>query len=562
VLGLVALLVLGLGAFGVATYSLYAPSQYQRLDEQLRASVPFASTQLYAKAGMHVEPGGTGPAGSGTGPAGSGTGPTGSGTGPAGSGTSPAGSGTSPAGSGTGPTGSGTGPAGTGPSDPTVGVSTGTGSTSGGTGTARTTGGTGSTSADSTSGGQPGPGGQPLTTPLPPGTFAELLTSTGKVRSSLQYLAASNVRPRLPHPLGNVGTAGRILTTGSTSGIASWQVLVQQAPGVPGDVVVIAIPRGGVNGALHKLLLIDAGVAAGLLALLSAGSWLVLRRGLRPLEEMATTARSIAAGDLSQRVGHEHGPTEITQLGQAIDTMLSDIETAFDERAATEQRLRRFLADASHELRTPLTSIQGFAELFRLGVDHEHIDDATIVRRIEDEALRMGALVEDLLLLARLDLAPEAQRETVDLAVLAADACSDAVAMAADRPVTLDAPEPVQVTGDVNHLRQAIANLVTNAIRHTGAASPIEVAAKRENGTAIISVRDHGVGLDAEALEHVFDRFWQADAARAGTGAGLGLAIVEAIATEHGGTVGAANAEGGGAVFLIRIPTGTTVPAE
>jgi two-component system OmpR family sensor kinase len=280
VLGLVTLLVLGLGAFGIATYSLYAPSQYQRLDDQLDQSVPFVSTQLYAKAGIHVAPGGSGPGG---GPSG---GPTGSG---------------------------GPGPGSTGSDDTT----------------------------EPGNGGPQGPGGQQLTTPLPPGTFAELLTSASKVRSSLQYLASSDVRPRLPDPLGAVGKAGRIFTTGSSSGSTSWQVLVRQAPGLPGDVVVIAIPSSSVNGALHKLLLIELGVAAGLLALLSAGSWLVLRRGLRPLEDMATTARSIAGGDLSQRVGHEQGPAEIAQLGQAIDTMLSDIETAFAERAASEQRLRR-----------------------------------------------------------------------------------------------------------------------------------------------------------------------------------------------------------------------------
>jgi two-component system OmpR family sensor kinase len=506
VLGLVALLVLGLGAFGIATYSLYAPSQYQRLDGQLDDSVPFVSTQLYAKAGIHVAPGGNGPGGGFPG------GSTGAG--------------------GTGSNGGGSG---------------GTGSNGGGSG------GTGG-------GGPPEPGGQPLTTPLPPGTFAELLTSTGQVRSSLVYLASSDIRPRLPDPLGAVGSAGRLFTAGSSSGSTSWQVLVRQAPGLPGDVVVIAIPSSSVIAALHKLLLIEAGVAAGLLALLSAGSWLVLRRGLRPLEDMATTARSIAGGDLSQRVGQNRGPTEIAQLGRAIDTMLSDIETAFAERAASEQRLRRFLADASHELRTPLTSIQGFAELFRIGVDSEHIDQPTIVRRIEDEAARMGALVEDLLLLARLDLAPEVQHATVDLSVLAADACSDAVAQAPDRPMTLHAPEPVEVVGDPNHLRQAISNLVTNAIRHTPGASPIEVATKHENGTATVSVRDHGDGLDAEALAHVFERFWQADTARAGAGAGLGLAIVAAIAAEHGGTAAATNAEGGGAVFCLEIPIRTARP--
>jgi two-component system OmpR family sensor kinase len=488
VLGLVALLVLGLGAFGIATYSIYAPSQYQRLDDQLMTSLPFVSAQLYDKAGIHVQPPGSGPTG------------------------------TQP--------GGGTG----GTSDPD------------------------DMNGDGTGNGNGGPGGPALTTPLPPGTFAELLTAAGTVRSSTQYLGAGAARPKLPSPLGVVPAKGRYLTTGSTTGDGDWQVLLSPASGLPGDVIVIAVPSSAVTAALHRLLLIELAVAAGLLAVLTTGSWLVLRRGLRPLEEMATTARSIAAGDLSKRVAPEGGPTEVAELGKALDTMLADIEEAFAEREENEQRLRRFLADASHELRTPLTSIQGFAELFRLGIDNEHIDQATIMRRIEDEAGRMGSLVEDLLLLARLDLAPEPQHDPLDLAVLAADACSDAVAMAPERPVTLHAPGPLDVTGDVNHLRQAIANLVVNAIRYTPSGTPIEVSAWRQNGTAVVSVRDHGPGLDPDGLEHVFERFWQADKARSGTGAGLGLAIVSAIASEHGGTAEAANAEGGGAVFSLRIP--------
>ncbi len=166
----------------------------------------------------------------------------------------------------------------------------------------------------------------------------------------------------------------------------------------------------------------------------------------------------------------------------------------------------------------------------------------------------MKTLVEDLLLLARLDQTRPIERAPVDLAVLAADACSDAVAAAPDRPVALDAPEPVVILGDRNHLRQAIANLVTNALRHTPDGAPIEVSARVVGDAATVAVRDHGAGLDEEALAHVFDRFWQADQARVGTGAGLGLAIVAGIAAEHAGAATAANAPGGGAVFTLRLP--------
>jgi two-component system OmpR family sensor kinase len=179
------------------------------------------------------------------------------------------------------------------------------------------------------------------------------------------------------------------------------------------------------------------------------------------------------------------------------------------------------------------------------------------MRRIEEESARMKTLVEDLLLLARLDQTRPIERVPVDVAVLAADACSDAVAAAPDRHVALDAPEPVVILGDRDHLRQAIANLVANALRHTPAGTPLEVSARVAGGGAAVAVRDHGGGLDDEALAHAFDRFWQADSARVGAGAGLGLAIVAGIAAEHGGTATAANAAGGGALFTLRLPLQT-----
>jgi two-component system OmpR family sensor kinase len=269
---------------------------------------------------------------------------------------------------------------------------------------------------------------------------------------------------------------------------------------------------------------------------------------------MATTARTITAGDLSQRVSPSEPRTEVGQLGLALNTMLGEIEEAFQERDATERRLRQFLADASHELRTPLTSIQGFAELFRLDAARDRVDLAVILRRIEEEAARMKTLVEDLLLLARLDDTRPVRRAPVDLAVVAADACSDAIAVAPDRSVVLDAPEPVLVAGDGDHLRQAMANLVGNALRHTPPGTGIDVGASRDGDGALLWVRDHGPGLSADTVEHAFDRFWQADHARTGAGAGLGLSIVSAIVDEHGGTVAAENADGGGARFTIRLP--------
>jgi two-component system OmpR family sensor kinase len=276
---------------------------------------------------------------------------------------------------------------------------------------------------------------------------------------------------------------------------------------------------------------------------------------------MATATRSITVGDLSQRVQPSDGRTEVGQLGLSLNTMLEELEAAFNERDATEQRLRQFLADASHELRTPLTSIRGFAELFALGADHPDLDLPVVMRRIQQESVRMKVLVDDLLMLARLDQPRPALRTSVDLAALAADACNDARAVALDRQITLDAPDPVVIGGDRDHLRQALANLVTNAIRHTPSATPIGLSARFEDRMAVVSVRDYGGGLDEKALDHAFDRFWQADSARVGAGTGLGLAIVEGIAHEHGGTVAAENAPGGGAVFTLRLPFGDLTPA-
>jgi two-component system OmpR family sensor kinase len=393
-------------------------------------------------------------------------------------------------------------------------------------------------------------GGAPLV--VPPGTYAELRAADGTVISHIQ-LSSNAAQPKLSG-LPAAGRQARLLTVASSSGSGTFRVLETAGPN--GTTTIIAIPTTEVTNALHRLLLIESAAVVALLVVLSAGSWLVLRRGLHPLERMAATARTITTGDLSQRVSPSGGGSEVGQLGLALNIMLGDIEAGFAEREATELRLRRFLADASHELRTPLTSIQGFAELFRLSGDQAKVDLPTILRRIEQESARMKILVEDLLLLARLDEPPAAERAPVDLAVLAADACSDAVASAPDRAVRFDAPEPVVIAGDEAHLRQAIANLVSNALRHTPAATPIEVSAGLVDGQAVLSVRDHGGGLDADTQAHLFDRFWQADTARAGTGAGLGLSIVAAIAAEHGGTAAAGNAPDGGALLILRLPLG------
>ncbi len=499
VLALVVLLTVGLAIFGFATYSLYAHAQYQHLDDQIASSVNAVTIQLLSD----------------------------------------------------------------GTTSCTAGASTSKASSSSTTTSTTTDGDSGGTGAGNPSFGPPGqffpdggPGGSHGQRPvnLPPDTYAELRDQDGAVQACVQVINATT-KPDLPDNLHTAPGTKRFFTTDSVSGSGQWRVMVTGATANDGDhSIVVAVPLGDVTSSLDQLVLIEVAAALALLIALSTGSWLILRRGLHPLEAMSTTAGAITAGDLTQRVSPSGGPTEVGQLGLALNTMLDEIEEAFAERDVTEQRLRQFLADASHELRTPITSIQGFAELFRVGADHAQVDLPTILRRIEEESARMRLLVEDLLLLAQLDQVREAETEPVDLAVLAADACSDAVAGARDRPVTLDAPEPVVVQGDEAHLRQAIANLVSNALRHTPAGSALQVSARRDGDWAEVAVRDHGPGLDPEALTHVFDRFWQADRSRTGSGAGLGLAIVAGIASEHGGTAEAANAPDGGAIFRIRLP--------
>jgi two-component system OmpR family sensor kinase len=380
-------------------------------------------------------------------------------------------------------------------------------------------------------------------------TYSALVDPNGNV-ARVNQPSTTESAPALPATL---PVPGKVVTVGSVEGGTNWRVTTSPAR-ARGYTVVAAVATTEVADSLHRLVFIETSASVALLALIVLGAWFIMRRGLRPLETMAATARQISHGDLAPRVSPADGRTEVGELGLALNTMLDEIEDAFRERDETEQRLRQFLADASHELRTPLTSIQGFAELFRLGPDNPDLDRGVIMRRIEQESHRMRRLVDDLLLLARLDQPRAMERTATDLAVLAADACTDAAVVDPDRAITLDAPMPVVVAGDPDHLRQAIANLVTNALRHTPPGTPIEVRATVAGGQGTVTVADRGPGLDPDSLAHVFERFWQADRARTGGGAGLGLAIVAGIAHEHGGTASAVNRPEGGAVFTLRLP--------
>jgi len=403
----------------------------------------------------------------------------------------------------------------------------------------------------------PPPAGQSPSGPpqLPPGFFAELRKPNGKVRRPQPLFG----QRKTPKPVRTsqipVSPSPESLQVFTWPGTGSSEFRVAAAP-TAGGTAVAAVSLQDVNQTLSHLRLIGGIVTAAVLAALAALAWWVIRVGLRPLERMEQTANAIAAGDMSARVDTTDERTEVGRLGAALNTMLGRIEHAFAEREASEERLRRFLADASHELRTPLTSIRGYAEAFRIGPARDPEKLETAMSRIEGEAGRMGVLVDELLTLARLDEMRERVREPVDLAAVAAGACADARAAAPDRSVELTVQGRVEVTGDESQLHQVVANLLRNAARHTPAGTPIEVSVCASDRDATLSVRDHGDGLPPGAAEHAFERFWRPEKSRRSDdgGAGLGLAIVAAIAEAHGGRAVARDAPGGGAEFEVVLP--------
>jgi two-component system, OmpR family, sensor kinase len=312
-----------------------------------------------------------------------------------------------------------------------------------------------------------------------------------------------------------------------------------------------------VEATLDRLVTVEI-VASALVLLALAGlvTW-VVRRGLRPLGDVVVAADAVAEGDLSHRVPVPNPRTEVGHLGVAFNTMVDRIEASFAERDELEQRLRRFVADASHELRTPLTSIRGYAELFRRGAADDPDQLALAMRRIEDEASRMGVLVDDLLLLARLDQGRPLEREPVELVALVDDAVADARAVEPDRPITFSGPgERVVVSGDDVRLHQVVANLLSNARVHTPEGTPVAVRVAVDGPEAVVEVTDQGPGMSAEAAAHVFERFYRVDSSRSRRqgGAGLGLAIVAAVVSAHGGRVSTSSTPGRGATFVVRLP--------
>ncbi|MGI8810362.1 MAG: sensor histidine kinase [Acidimicrobiales bacterium] len=393
---------------------------------------------------------------------------------------------------------------------------------------------------------------------VPAGTYGAVVRSDGTVRESRPFGYGDDDLGSLPQPrltIADLSRRGPFTTPAVESGSPDFRVVVETL--TSGDNLVVAAPMTEVVQTMRKLVLIEASATVAVLAGVGVLALVVVRAGLRPLEDIGRTAGAIAEGDLSRRVERAEPGTEVGRLGLALNAMLTQIQSAFEARQASEDRLRRFVADASHELRTPLTSIRGYAEMFRRGAADRPEDLATAMRRIEEESARMGVLVDDLLLLARLDQGRPLERLPVDLAQVAADAVDDARAVEPERTIALDGPGPAVVLGDELRLRQVAANLLANARQHTPATAAVRVGVRQENGSVVLEVADEGPGLFPEEAAKVFERFYRADPSRARShgGTGLGLSIVAAVAEAHGGRARVDSTPGHGARFWVELPS-------
>ncbi|MEV6136094.1 HAMP domain-containing sensor histidine kinase [Nocardia sp. NPDC051990] len=375
-----------------------------------------------------------------------------------------------------------------------------------------------------------------------------------------------DVRPTMDPPGSKVLT--RPVTVGSKNGsMVKWRTMTAVSPDTT---TTIAIPLTQNIDTVNRLIMLQLMVGVAVLAALAVLAYFVIRRSLRPLRAVEQTAAAIAAGDLHRRVPVRGTNTEVDRLSQSLNGMLAQIQRAFaateaSESAArrSEAKMRRFVADASHELRTPLTTISGFAELYRQGAT---ADPAMFMDRIEHEAQRMGLLVEDLLMLARLDAQRPLELGPVDLLAVASDAVHNARAVTAAtgddgprRAVELEirpGTGTLEVIGDEARLRQVLANLLNNALVHTPTDADVKVRLTPTDDEVLLEVADTGPGLPPEEAERIFERFYRTDTSRtrASGGTGLGLSIVQALVDAHNGIVSVESAEGAGTTFTVRLP--------
>lgn len=408
---------------------------------------------------------------------------------------------------------------------------------------------------------------------LAQGTFVELLSSSGSVMAEQSYCerGGTELAPRLPTHITGFSTASPsggeptvYFDTGSVQKAGpSFRTRASVLSG--GDVLVVALPLSDMYGTLDRLLEIELAVTGGALVLSGLIGWWLVRLGLRPLAAIERTAATVAQGELGHRVPGESPKTEVGRLAAVLNSMLGRIEGAFAARDATladlrrsEGTLRQFVSDASHELRTPLAAVSAYAELFERGADQRPEDLGRVMTGIRAETARMGQLVDDLLLLARMDEGRPLERSQVELVALAAEAVDAAATVGPDWPVGLEASESVEVVGDRARLRQVMDNLLSNVRAHTPPGTTTIVRIDAFDDRSVCQVLDDGPGIPLDLAERIFERFYRADASRTRSsgGSGLGLSIVGAIVAAHGGTVTAAPREGGGSVFTVTLPRG------
>jgi two-component system OmpR family sensor kinase len=391
--------------------------------------------------------------------------------------------------------------------------------------------------------------------------IAELSSATGCLTVFSEGLGADQPAPQVDEDV----IADRLPTTTQVSDpftVASlgddgarWRLVVARSPS--GDVTISGLPLSATEATITHLTVLTLAASGAVLVVLGLVGWWVIRLGLRPIDALVRTADEIAAGDLSRRLDPQPAGTEAGHLTEAFNGMVHQIEEAFAEREASEERLRRFVADASHELRTPLTSIRGYTDLMRAGALDDPGARSDALRRVSGETARMAELVDDLLVLAHLDQGRPLEQAPVDLVAVVSDAVQDARAVAPDQPVALTVPgHPVVVVGDEGRLRQVVANLLTNARVHTPRGTPIAVRVDAGPHTAELVVADQGEGMAPEVATRVFERFYRADPSRGRDrgGSGLGLSIVAAVAQAHGGLARVESTPGTGTRVLVSLP--------
>ncbi len=421
--------------------------------------------------------------------------------------------------------------------------------------------------------------GPPRTSPVPPRGDADRVYvaryDVSGARLTGRIVDVPDDPPDLPQLTEEqVGAAGEPFYVDSESGATRWRVLLVETPS---GYATVAFDLSGIDATVMRLVGIELVVGVIVLLVVAVMGRALVRRSLSDLVAVEHTAAAIAAGDLSQRAPESHPGTEVGSLAASFNTMVANLEGAFDARArseadahasaeaarTSEARMRRFIADASHELRTPLTSVRGFAELYRLGALHDDAALSDAMARIEAEAARMGIMVDDLLLLARLDQQRPLARERVELTEIVSDAVAAARVAAPDRTISQHVAGGGRVTmvGDPARLRQVLDNLIGNALRYSEGDQPVEVRLATQpvpigEPRAVLEVRDRGAGMSADVAARVFERFYRADAARsrADGGSGLGLAIVDAIVRAHGGHVEVATQPGSGTTMRVHLP--------